>query len=81
MKLFDINIVASSLFGLCNKTCIFLIKLSLELSGIFVLSNEKKATSHPEVSAEKTRNINIKMIFIIIEVYYKWFKSYNSKVV
>jgi hypothetical protein len=46
----------------------FFISLSLLSSGIIDLSNEKKATSHPDVSADNTRKIKIKIIFTITEI-------------
>jgi hypothetical protein len=35
------------------------------------LSSEKKATSHPEVRADKIRKIKIKIIFTITKIYNK----------
>ena len=60
--------VARSFLGCSNKNWIFLINLSLLSSGMIDLSNEKKATSHPDVSADNTRKIKIKIIFTITKI-------------
>ena len=60
--------VASSFLGCSSNNCIFFISLSLLSSGIIDLSNEKKATSHPDVRADNTRKIKIKIIFTITEI-------------
>ena len=59
IKLLAINIVANSLFGFCNNCKTSLCNLSLSISSISVGLNEKKATSDPEIKAEKIININI----------------------
>ena len=68
IKLFDIKIVANSLLGFSNKASILVINLLLLSSGIFDLSNEKNATSQPDVRADKIRKTNIKIILIITGV-------------
>ena len=68
IKLFEISIVASNLFGLVNNFLIFFIKLSSEFSGILDLFKEKNATSLPEVKADIIKKAKIRMIFIINEV-------------
>ena len=60
--------VARSFLGCSNKSLIFLINLSPSSFGKIDLSNEKKATSQPDVSADKTRNKKIKIIFTITEI-------------
>ena len=67
MKLFEIKIVARSLFGFSNRDSIFLISLLLLSSGIIDLSREKKATSQPDVNADKIRKIRIKIILTITD--------------
>tara|TARA_B100001063_G_C16769430_1_gene560663 strand:+ start:1850 stop:2176 length:327 start_codon:yes stop_codon:yes gene_type:complete len=65
MKLFDINIVASNLLGLSISESILDINLSPFSSGIFDLSKEKKATSEPDVKADKINNKKIKKYLTI----------------
>tara|TARA_B100001173_G_C15637087_1_gene399677 strand:+ start:95 stop:301 length:207 start_codon:yes stop_codon:yes gene_type:complete len=67
MKLFDINIVASNLFGLFKSESILDINLLPFSSGILDLSKEKKATSEPEVRADKIRNKKIRRYLTITE--------------
>ena len=67
IKLFEIKIVARSLLGFSNRDSIFLINLLLLSSGIIDLSREKKATSQPEVNADKIRKIRIKIILTITD--------------
>ena len=67
MKLFEIKIVARSLFGFSKRNSIFLISLLLLSSGIIDLSREKKATSQPDVNADKIRKIRIKIILTITD--------------
>ena len=67
MKLFDINIVASNLLGLSRSESILDINLLSFSSGIFDLSNEKNATSEPDVRADKIRNKKIKRYLTITE--------------
>ena len=67
MKLFDINIVASNLFGLSKSESILDINLLPFSSGILDLSKEKKATSEPEVRADKIRNKKIRRYLTITE--------------
>lgn len=67
IKLFDINIVASNLLGLSKSESILDVNLSPFSLGIFDLSNEKKATSEPEVRADKIRKIMIKENLTITE--------------
>ena len=67
IKLFEIKIVARSLLGFSNRDSIFLINLLLLSSGIVDLSREKKATSQPEVNADKIRKIRIKIILTITD--------------
>ena len=68
IKLFDIRIVASNLFGFSNRILILFINLLLPSSLIDDLSREKNATSHPEVRADNIRKIKIKIIFTITEI-------------
>ena len=67
MKLFDINIVASNLLGLSRSESILDINLLSFSSGISDLSKEKKATSEPDVRADKIRNKKIKRYLTITE--------------
>tara|TARA_B100001057_G_scaffold35835_1_gene32402 strand:+ start:338 stop:664 length:327 start_codon:yes stop_codon:yes gene_type:complete len=67
MKLFDINIVASNLLGLSISESILDINLLSFSSGIFDLSKEKKATSEPDVRADKIKNKMIKRYLTITE--------------
>ena len=67
MKLFEINIVASNLLGLSRSESILDINLLSFSSGIFDLSNEKNATSEPDVRADKIRNKKIKRYLTITE--------------
>ena len=67
MKLFDINIVASNLLGLSRSDNILDINLLPFSLGIFDLSKEKKATSEPDVRADKIRNKKIKRYLTITE--------------
>ena len=67
MKLFDINIVASNLLGWSRSESILDINLLSFSSGILDLSNEKKATSEPDVRADKIRNEKIKRYLTITE--------------
>ena len=67
IKLFEIKIVARSLLGFSNRDSIFLINLLLLSSGIVDLSREKKATSQPDVNADKIRKIRIKIILTITD--------------
>ena len=60
IKLFDINIVASNLLGLSKSKSILDINLSPFSLGMFDLSKEKKATSEPDVKADKIRNKKIR---------------------
>ena len=65
MKLFDISIVASNLLGFSKSKSILSINLSPFLFGIFDLSREKKATSDPDVRADKIRKRKIKKYLTI----------------
>ena len=67
IKLFEIKIVARSLLGFSSRDSIFLISLLLLSSGIIDLSREKKATSQPDVNADKIRKIRIKIILTITD--------------
>ena len=67
MKLFEINIVASNLLGLSRSESILDINLFSFSSGISDLSKEKKATSEPDVRADKIRNKKIKRYLTITE--------------
>ena len=67
MKLFEINIVASNLLGLSRSESILDINLLSFSSGISDLSKEKKATSEPDVRADKIRNKKIKRYLTITE--------------
>ena len=67
MKLFDISIVASNLLGLSKSESILDINLSPFSFGIFDLSKEKKATSEPDVRADKIRKRKIKKYLTITE--------------
>ena len=67
IKLFEIKIVARSLLGFSSKNSIFFISLLLLSSGIIDLSKEKKATSQPDVNAERIRKIRIKIILTITD--------------
>jgi|TARA_A100001011_G_C14041331_1_gene727920 hypothetical protein len=60
IKLFDINIVASNLLGLSKSKSILDINLSPFSCGMFDLSKEKKATSEPDVKADKIKNKKIR---------------------
>jgi hypothetical protein len=68
IKLLEIRIVASNLLGFSNSNFIFFISLLPSSLGMFDLSSEKKATSQPEVRADKIRKIKIKIIFTITEI-------------
>ena len=68
IKLLEIRIVASNLFGFSSRTLIFLIILLPSSLGILDLSSEKNATSHPEVRADNIRKIKIKIIFTITKI-------------
>jgi|TARA_X000000950_G_scaffold243800_1_gene299485 hypothetical protein len=67
MKLFEINIVASNLLGLSRSESILDINLLSFSSGMSDLSKEKKATSEPDVRADKIRNKKIKRYLTITE--------------
>ena len=67
IKLFEINIVASNLLGLSRSESILDINLLSFSSGISDLSKEKKATSEPDVRADKIRNKKIKRYLTITE--------------
>jgi hypothetical protein len=67
IKLFDINIVASNLLGLSKSKSILDINLSPFSLGMFDLSKEKKATSEPDVKADKIRNKKIRRYLTITE--------------
>ena len=60
IKLFDIKIVASNLLGFSKSESILDINLSPFSLIRFNLSSEKKATSEPDVRADKIRKIMIK---------------------
>jgi hypothetical protein len=60
MKLFDIKMVASNLLGFSKSESILDINLSPFSLIRFNLSSEKKATSEPDVRADKIRKIMIK---------------------
>ena len=60
IKLFDIKMVASNLFGFSKSESILDINLSPFSLVRFNLSSEKKATSEPDVRADKIRKIMIK---------------------
>ena len=60
IKLFDIKMVASNLFGFSKSESILDINLSPFSLIRFNLSSEKKATSEPDVRADKIRKIMIK---------------------
>ena len=60
--------MASNLLGFSNSNFIFFISLLPSSLGMFDLSSEKKATSHPEVRADKIRKIKIKIIFTITKI-------------
>ena len=59
--------VASNLLGLSKSEIILDINLSPFSLGMFDLSSEKKATSEPDVKADKNKNIMIKENLIITE--------------
>ena len=67
IKLFDIKIVASNLLGFSRSKSILDINLSSFSFGMFDLSSEKKATSEPDVRADKIRKIMIKENLTITE--------------
>ena len=67
MKLFDIKMVASNLLGFSKSESILNIKLSPYSLRMFDLSSEKKATSEPDVRADKIRKIMIKENLTITE--------------
>ena len=67
IKLFDIKMVASNLFGFSKSESILDINLSPSSLRMFDLSREKKATSEPDVRADKIRNIMIKENLTITE--------------
>lgn len=58
-KLFEIRIVLNSLSGvlISFNTAVDLLDLLLDRSSIFAGLSEKKATSEPEIRAEKINNI------------------------
>ena len=60
MKLFDIKMVASSLLGFYKSESILDINLSRFSLRMFDLSSEKKATSEPDVRADRIKKIMIK---------------------
>ena len=65
IKLFEIKIVARSLLGFSKRVSIFLINLLEFCSLRLNLSREKKATSHPEVKADRTKKTIISVSFTI----------------
>jgi hypothetical protein len=67
MKLFDIKMVASNLLGFSKSESILEINLSPFSLRMFDLSIEKKATSEPDVRADKIKKIMIKENLIITE--------------
>ena len=67
IKLFDIKMVASNLLGFSKSERILDINLSPSSLRMFDLSREKKATSEPDVRADKIRNIMIKENLTITE--------------
>ena len=67
MKLFDIKMVASNLLGFSKSESILDINLSPFSLRMLDLSSEKKATSEPDVRADKIKKIMIKENLIITE--------------
>ena len=67
MKLFDIKMVASNLLGFSKSESILDINLSPFSLRMLDLSSEKKATSEPDVRADKIKKIMIKDNLIITE--------------
>ncbi len=68
IKLFAINIVASKSFGLSNKANVVLAYLAGSFSRVSISPGfkEKKATSDPEIRADKLINSNKITIEIVI---------------
>ena len=67
MKLFDIKMVASSLLGFSKSESILDINLSPFSLRMLDLSSEKKATSDPDVRADRIKKIMIKVNLTITE--------------
>ena len=67
IKLFDIKMVASSLLGFSKSESILDINLSRFSLRMFDLSSEKKATSEPDVRADRIKKIMIKENLTITE--------------
>ena len=67
MKLFDIKMVASNLLGFSKSESILDINLSPFSLGMLDLSSEKKATSEPDVRADRIKKIMIKENLTITE--------------
>ena len=67
INLLDIKMVASNLLGFSKSESILDINLSRFSLRMFDLSSEKKATSEPDVRADKIRKIMIKDNLTITE--------------
>ena len=58
MKLFEIRIVANNFCGVFNNSTTIFFVLNLDSDALFIssLESEKKATSAPEIKADKANN-------------------------
>ena len=69
MKLFVIKMVASNFLGLFNKVMMILFSsFSFENSSNSVFDSEKKATSAPEINAEKTKSVSNAILLVMIKI-------------